>query len=114
MESILDTIKKMLGVSGTDFDVDLIVGINATLSKLRQLGVGPESGFIVSGSFETWAQFIDETDPRFSMVQIYIFYNTRLGFDPPTNSSVFTSMKEAIKELECRIQYEEGSGHKTV
>lgn len=113
MDGILDTIKKMLGVTGSDFDVDIRVGINDALSKLRQLGVGPVSGFIVTGNFELWENFVDKTDPRFSMVQTYVYYNTKIMFDPPTNSSVLSAMKEAIRELECRIQYEEDSGHKT-
>lgn len=114
MDSILDTIKKMLGVSGSDFDVDIIIGINTALSKLRQLGVGPSSGFVITGNFELWENFVDKIDPRFAMIQTYVYYNTRLGFDPPTNSAVLSSMKENIRELECRIQYEEDSGHKTI
>lgn len=113
MDSILDTIKQMLGVTGSDFDVDILVNINTALSKLRQLGVGPLSGFVVTGNFELWENFVDKTDPRFSMVQLYVYYSTKLVFDPPTNSSVLSSIKETIRELECRIQYEEDSGHKT-
>lgn len=112
MDSILDTVKQMLGVTGSDFDVDIRVNINTALSKLRQLGVGPPSGFEVTSNNELWENFVDKTDPRFSMVQLYVYYNTKLVFDPPTNSSVLSSMKETIRELECRIQYEEDSGHK--
>lgn len=46
MESILTSIKKMLGISKeyTHFDEDLIMHINAALAVLGQLGVGPSIG----------------------------------------------------------------------
>ena len=61
MDSILDSIKKMLGldVSYTPFDVDIMVNINAVFSILNQLGIG-ESGFVISGSEETWSDFLGD------------------------------------------------------
>ena len=52
MESILDTIKKLLGGSENDnhFDTDLIIHINSVFMILNQLGVGPEKGFSIKGS----------------------------------------------------------------
>lgn len=110
--SIFATIKKMLGVSDSEFDVDILVAINSTLGKLAQLGVGPKTGLVISGETEVWTDLVADGDPRFSMVQLYVYHNAKLIFDPPTNSSVLTAMKETVRELECRIQYEESSGHK--
>ena len=47
MESILTSIKKMLGITEeyTHFDADLIMHINSVFVTLRQLGVGPKEGF---------------------------------------------------------------------
>ena len=44
VDSILDTIKKMLGIPTEDtaFDTDILVGINSAFMVLNQLGVGPE------------------------------------------------------------------------
>lgn len=112
MDSILDTIKKMLGVTDSEFDTDIIVAINAALGKLTQLGVGPKAGLIITGNIETWTDFVNDNDLRRSMVQLYVYYNAKLTFDPPSNSSVLTAIKETTRELECRIQYEEDSGHK--
>ena len=44
-DSILNTIKKMLGPDNDDphFDVDIIVHINSALSRLAQLGVDDQS-----------------------------------------------------------------------
>ena len=43
MESILTSIKKMLGIDEeyTHFDADVIMDINSVLMILTQLGVGP-------------------------------------------------------------------------
>ena len=43
MESILTSIKKLLGIAEEyeHFDVDIIMHINAAFSVLTQLGVGP-------------------------------------------------------------------------
>ena len=43
-ESILISIKKLLGITkdDTDFDTDIIIHINSVLAVLSQLGVGPD------------------------------------------------------------------------
>ena len=50
MESILTSIKKMLGITEEyeHFDSDLIIHINSVFMILTQLGVGPPSGDIVN------------------------------------------------------------------
>ena len=52
MDSILTSIKKLLGIAQecTDFDMDLIIHINSVLMILTQLGVGPENGFTIKDS----------------------------------------------------------------
>ena len=52
--SILDTIKKLLGIQNEAFDTDIIIHINSTFMILHQLGIGPANGFQISGSTETW------------------------------------------------------------
>ena len=49
MESILTSIKKMLGITEEyeHFDSDLIIHINSVFMILTQLGVGPPSGFSI-------------------------------------------------------------------
>lgn len=48
-ESILISIKKLLGISDdyTQFDEDIIMHINTVFLNLNQLGVGPEEGFSI-------------------------------------------------------------------
>ena len=47
MDSILTSIKKLLGIveEYEHFDPDIVMYINSAFSVLTQLGVGPEEGF---------------------------------------------------------------------
>lgn len=102
--SILGTIKSLLGPDANYdvFDTDIIVFINSALATLTQLGVGPANGFRISGGYETWEDFIGNANDL-DFVKEYIYLRTRIGFDPPANSSVLDAYKEAIKELEWRL-----------
>lgn len=103
-ESILLTIKKMLGL-GDDydaFDQDVIVYINSALMVANQLGVGPDSGFRITGSSETWGDYLGERTNLESIKELIAKY-VQLSFDPPSNSFVTSSMENRIKELEWRL-----------
>lgn len=104
MESILNSIKKMLGISEDYdvFDTDIIIDINSVLSILTQLGVGPKTGFSISDASETWDMFIQE-DPRLNDVKSYMYMKVRLLFDPPTSSAAIASMEKLISEFEWRL-----------
>ena len=58
MESILTSIKKMLGIAQEyeHFDSDIIMHINSVFSILTQLGVGPAKGFLIEGKDATWEE----------------------------------------------------------
>lgn len=103
-DSILKTIRKMIGPSHECdvFDVDLIVHINTIFATLTQIGVGPISGFEITGDTETWADFIG-SDPRFSAVKSYMYLKTRLLFDPPASSVAAASMEKLALEYEWRL-----------
>lgn len=111
-ESILDTIKKMLGIDSSydAFDTDIIVNINAAFMNLYQLGVGSKEGFMIKGSEETWDLFLPPSYPAINGVKNYIYLKTRLGFDPPTSSFVMESMKNTIAELEWRLNVDQDEG----
>ena len=101
MESILNSIKKMLGIAEDYdvFDTDIIIDIN---SVLTQLGVGPKNGFSIGDSSDTWDMFIPE-DPRLNDVKTYMYMKVRLLFDPPTSSAAIASMEKLISEFEWRL-----------
>ena len=106
MESILTSIKKMLGpTSEYDyFDPDIIMHINTVLMSLTQIGVGPSEGFVVEDETTTWNDFIpDEKPVRVEWVKSYIALKVRLLFDLPQNSTHIQAIKDQISELEFRL-----------
>lgn len=105
MESILTSIKKLLGIAEEyeHFDADLIMHINSVFSILTQLGVGPSEGFSIEDETAVWTDFIPEKS-RIEFVKSYIHLKVKLLFDPPLGSAVIESMNRMISELEWRIQ----------
>ena len=103
MDSILTSVKKMLGIAEEyeHFDADIIIHINTVFSILLQLGVGPTSGFSITDSSAVWTDFI--TDSRLEMVKTYVYMKVRLMFDPPQSSALIESINNQIKELEWRL-----------
>ena len=104
MDSILTSIKKMLGIAEdcTDFDVDLIIHINSVLGILNQLGVGPESGFYIEDDSAVWSDFLDN-NVKLNLVKSYVYMKVRLMFDPPTGAQIMDAINKNISELEWRI-----------
>ena len=104
MESILNTIKKMLGLDADydAFDTDIIVNINMVFNILHQLGVGPDEGFVITGDTETWSDYLDNT-LKLEMVKTYIYLKVKKIFDPGTSSALNAAIDDQIKELEWRI-----------
>ena len=105
MESILTSIKKLLGIAEEyeHFDTDLILHINSVLAILTQMGVGPANGFSISDKSALWRDFILPIDGRLEFVKSYVHLKVKLIFDPPMSSSVMESMNRMISELEWRI-----------
>ncbi len=104
MESILKSIKKLLGISEeeTHFDSDLIMHINSVFTILNQLGVGPNKTFSINDDTEIWDSFIDD-DTDFNAVKTYMYLKVKLLFDPPLSSSVLSAIERQISELEWRL-----------
>lgn len=104
MESVLDSVKKLLGLTPdyTEFDIDIIILINSTFGTLHQLGVGPVDGFEITDNTATWDSFLFG-DPRYNFVKQYVYLKVRLTFDPPSVGALLESMNNIVKELEWRI-----------
>lgn len=109
-ESILTSIKKMLGIEENYniFDTDIIIHINTIFMTLNQLGIGPSSGFKIEDDSTTWSEYIDE-DSDLEAVKTYIYLKVKLLFDPPLSSSVIEVMKQSITELEWRLNVQTSS-----
>lgn len=109
MESILTSIKKLLGIEEEYevFDPDIIMHINTVFRFLKRMGVGPSKGFVIQDAEAVWTDFIDD-DIEDSMedVKTYIYLKVKMIFDPPNNSALMEAMKENIKELEWTLHFE--------
>ena len=106
MDSILTSIKKLLGITEeyTHFDADLVMHINSVLMILTQLGVGPAEGFLIEDETSVWNDFIPESTPvKLESVKSYIYLKVRLLFDPPSSSAVMESINRMTNELEWRL-----------
>jgi hypothetical protein len=102
--SILDSVKKALGIDASDpsFDVDVIMHVNSALGILRQIGVGDESGYAIDDNSAVWTDFTDDI-VILSPLKSYIVLKVRLWFDPPQNSKTIDSMEKQVVELEARL-----------
>lgn len=106
-ESILTTIKKMLGIMEeyTHFDQDILIHINSAFMSLRQIGVGPTEGFYVDDTSCLWSDFVDDMT-KYAAVRTYIYLKVRLIFDPPTNSTHLQQLKDELTEVTWRLNHE--------
>ena len=104
MDSILTSIKKLLGITEEyeNFDQDIIMHINSAFMILNQLGVGPKSGFSINDKSSTWNEFIPESS-NLEAVKTYVHLKVKLMFDPPLSSTVIEAIKSQINELEWRL-----------
>ncbi len=103
MESILDSIKKLLGMPPEyrAFDEDLIIHINTVFIILNQLNIGPSDCFFIEDGTESWDDFITSVDE--GMIRTFIYLKVRLMFDPPTSSALIESINGMLSELEWRL-----------
>ena len=104
MDSILTSIKKLLGISEDDesFDTDIIIHINSVFMILNQLGVGPTRGFRIYNKEDIWDDCITD-EVTAELVKSYIYLKVRLLFDPPSTSAVMESINRQISEFEWRL-----------
>lgn len=104
VESILTSIKKMLGIPETDtaFDEDILVHINSAFMTLNQLGVGPGDVYSIENSTPTWIDFLTDS-VMYSGVKTYIYLKVKVVFDPPGTSFLLDAMQKQIQELEWRL-----------
>lgn len=102
--SILNTIKKLIGLDSEDtsFDTDLIININSAIDVLKQLGVEIADEFIVEDDTTTWGDLIPSGE-RLNQIRTYLYMKVRKWFDPPQNGTTMEALNTSIAELEWRI-----------
>ena len=111
MDSILTSVKKMLGIAEEydHFDADLIMHINSVLTILGQLGVGPDEGFFIEDDEAEWTDFVSDMS-NLQFIKTYVYQKVKLLFDPPQSASAIEALNRSISELEWRINAQVDSG----
>lgn len=105
MESILTSIKKMLGIAEdyTHFDADIITHINSVFADLAQMGVGPSRGFRIDDSTDIWDDFVSD-NMLLNSVRSYMELRVKILFDPNAmGSSTLAAYERQIQQWEWRL-----------
>ena len=105
MDSILTSIKEMLGIAEGDeyFDPPIIMHINSVFMTLTQLGVGPSEGFNIVDEDTVWTDFISDLT-KLQAVKSYMYLKVRLLFDPASlGSATLSAYERQIQEFEWRL-----------
>lgn len=112
--SILNNIKKLLGIglNYTAYDTDVITFINSAFFNLTQIGVGAPEGFSITGDTEKWEDFFAERKDLEPVI-IYVYFKTRLAFDPPQSGFLVEAIKSQIAEIEWRLNAQVETINKT-
>lgn len=108
MDSILTSTKKLSGVSEScpHFDDQIVAYINSIFLVLKQLGVGPTEGFVITDESMIWSDFLPDNIVLREATKSYMAAKVRLQFDPPTSSSHLEALKSTIAEYEWRANVE--------
>lgn len=108
MDSILTSTKKLSGVSEScpHFDDQIVAYINSVFFVLKQLGVGPVEGFVITDESEIWSDFLPDDVVLREATKDYMSAKVRLKFDPPSSSAHMEALKSTIAEYEWRANVE--------
>lgn len=114
MESILTSIKKMLGVAEDYdyFDADIIMHINSVFMTLNQLGVGPAEGFSIEDDTSIWTDFIPDVN-QLQAVKSYMYLQVKILFDSASlGAATLAAYERQIQQFEWRLNVAAESGAK--
>lgn len=108
MDSILTTTKKLSGVSEScpHFDDQIVAYINSVFFVLKQIGIGPEEGFVITDAGDEWEDFLPDHPVLREATKAYMSAKVRMQFDPPSNSAHLEALKSIIAEYEWRANVE--------
>lgn len=113
MDSILNSIKKMLGIESdyTAFDTEIIVHINSVFATLEQICPLVPKSFSIADDSTSWSAYIQDKT-WITFIKSYMYMKVRILFDPPAGA-VLTAFNEAIKESEWRLSIADNLGGET-
>lgn len=105
MESILNSIKKLLGIEEDydHFDTDIIMHINSVFMTLTQLGVGPAEGFVIEDDTTIWTDYIPDVT-KLQAVKSYMYLQVKILFDSASlGAATLATYERQIQQYEWRL-----------
>ena len=105
MESILTSIKKLLGITAEyeHFDEDIIMHINSVFMDLNQLGVGPAEGFTIQDEDAIWSDYIEDPN-QLQAIKSYMYLRVKILFDSSSmGSATLAAYERQIQQWEWRL-----------
>ena len=104
-DSILTTIKKLLGLSEDYdvFDTDVMIHINSAFLTLNDLAVGPAEPFVLTDKSQVWSDFFSDGRQDLEAVKSYVYLKVKLQFDPPGTSFAIAAMEKMVEEYAWRL-----------
>lgn len=105
MDSILTSVKKLLGIAEEyeHFDADIIMHINSVFMDLNQLGVGPSEGFAIKDEETIWSDYIED-DTILQAVKSYMYLRVKILFDSASmGSATLAAYERQIAQWEWRL-----------
>lgn len=103
--SILDDVKKQIGIyiTNTDFDETLIMAINSVLFNMYQMGIVVPN-YSISDSTTTWSSvLVNPENLAMDTLKTWVGLKVKMIFDPPTSSILAEAIRENLKEMEWRL-----------
>lgn len=103
--SILNDVKKLIGIyeTNTDFDKDLIIDINSVLFDMWQMGIVVDD-YSISDNKKTWSNvLLNPENMAMDPLKTWVALKVKMIFDPPTSSILAEAYRENLKEMEWRI-----------
>ena len=103
--SILDDVKKQIGIyiTNTDFDEALIMAINSVLFNMYQMGIVVPN-YSISDSTTTWSSIlVNPENLAMDTLKTWVGLKVKMIFDPPTSSILAEAIRENLKEMEWRL-----------
>lgn len=103
-ESILDTVKKVLGLlpDVTAFDLDIVMHINGVIGSLWQFGVTSDASLAISDNTTLWSAITARQD-ILNLIRPYMFMRVKFIFDPPASGFAISAMTQQIQQFEWRL-----------
>lgn len=105
MKGILSSTKQLAQMTEdhTAFDKQIIMYINSVFLNLKQIGIGPSTGFYITDDSYEWEDFIPDNEFLRETVKAYMGDKVRLKFDPPTSAALLEALKQSVAEAEWRL-----------